>query len=876
MKRTFQILLIISLLSCNRSGDSLLELSLLYKRLLNLNRPMLTLNGKAQMTGSIKNATVQARTIPTSGTDAGKCNGTAGSSLANGITSSGDSDKNNGGTYSLIMERPDANLVCIVVTPTSASTTYSPFRRKVFSWTVPETASSNSTRIVSVVTFSASNTTNSIRLNTNVNPLTNMGAGKFSSLVKYRLSANQLNPSIHTKSNELILQTLSNADLESLATTANEYIGEIFFGASQKFDPSKANLSDPTSSDYDSTNAKVFLATLGGLDSVVSDVLKGKGISDSSGQEVTSSYNSYTNILIGDILGDGKLDGKNVLDDSGSALAISSEYTAIASSPLANIASGMKSYLLQASSFTSDDGTGITWTSSDLSNSALIGGNVLASGGSASAIAYLSASYTLARGVPMTTLTPVIASTVTNCISTPALPTGLSINANTCAISGTPTVEQASTAYTISAGSLSGVVNITILSAPTAISYVSSPYFFTNGIAITALTPTITGVATTCTASPTLPTGLSISATCVIGGTPSQGTALTDYTITATNVAGSISAVIRMRTFFSVPKFTYSFNYATHNISAYSIDPSTGVLTSAGAVAAGTNVRGGMADPTGKFLYVVSKGSSEIRAFSINPTTGGITLVGGPVATASPEFVFIHPTGKFAYVANNGGTISYFSINTDGTLNSVGSVGAGSNTYYVRVDREGKFAYAVSNGTTQIFSYSINQATGALTQVGGPVSTVGGDPRTVEIDPTNTYMYSANFASNAIALFTIHPTTGLLTYVNSYATSIPGLESISVDSTGKYLYFTRDTAQIGVMTINQSTGALTITTNATSGANNWVRLFPDPSGKFIYGVSWNGGTINYFSINQANGDLTPGPIYSAGTNPNGVTVTGAN
>ena len=114
-------------------------------------------------------------------------------------------------------------------------------------------------------------------------------------------------PSRPIHSFHLILQTLSNADLESLATTANEYIGEIFFGASQKFDPSKANLSDPTSSDYDSTNAKVFLATLGGLDSVVSDVLKGKGISDSSGQEVTSSYNSYTNILMGDILGDGEL-----------------------------------------------------------------------------------------------------------------------------------------------------------------------------------------------------------------------------------------------------------------------------------------------------------------------------------------------------------------------------------------------------------------------------------------------------------------------------------------------------------------------------------------------------------------------------------------
>ncbi|MBK7056402.1 MAG: beta-propeller fold lactonase family protein [Leptospiraceae bacterium] len=625
--------------------------------------------------------------------------------------------------------------------------------------------------MVSVVTFTASNTTSSTRLNTNVNPLTNMGAGKFSSLVKYRLSANQLNPSIHSKNSELILQTLSNADLEGMATTANEYIGEIFFGSSKKFDPSKANLSDPTSSDYDSTNAKVFLATLGGIDSVVSDVLKGKGISDSSGLEVTSSYNSYTNILMGDILGDGKLDGKNVLNESGSALVISSEYTAIASSPLANIASGMKSYLLQASSFTSDDGTGITWTSSDLSNSALIGGNVLASGGSASAIAYLSASYTLARGVPMSTLTPVIASTVTNCISTPALPTGLSINATTCAISGTPASRTSIYCLYNLSGKLKRVVNITILSAPTAISLCWLAVFLYKWNCNYRSHSNDHRCGDNMHSKPTLPTGLSISATCVISGTPSQGTALTDYTITATNVAGSISAVIRMRTFFSVPKFAYSLNYATHDVSAYSINSSTGALTSAGTVVAGTNARGAMADPTGKFLYVVSKGSSEIRAFSINPTTGGITLVGGPVATKS-EFVFIHPTGKFAYVANNGGTISYFSINTDGTLNSVGSVGAGSNTYYVRVDREGKFAYAVSNGTTQIFSYSINQATGALTQVGGPVSTVGGDPRTVEIDPTNTYMYSANFASNAIALFTIHPTTGLLTYVNSYATSI--------------------------------------------------------------------------------------------------------
>lgn len=69
-------------------------------------------------------------------------------------------------------------------------------------------------------------------------------------------------------------------------------------------------------------------------------------------------------------------------------------------------------------------------------------------------------------------------SSITGCYSTPTLPTGLSINASTCVISGTPTVERISTDYTIIAQNQAGtsagvVVNITVNAA----SANHSPFF---------------------------------------------------------------------------------------------------------------------------------------------------------------------------------------------------------------------------------------------------------------------------------------------------------------------------------------------------------------------------------------------------------------
>ena len=78
--------------------------------------------------------------------------------------------------------------------------------------------------------------------------------------------------------------------------------------------------------------------------------------------------------------------------------------------------------------------------------------------------------------------------------------------------------------------------------APSALSY-NSPNVFTRNLAIANLNPTISGGAVTSySISPALPTGLSFNtSTGVISGTPTAISAITTYTVTATNTGGSTS-----------------------------------------------------------------------------------------------------------------------------------------------------------------------------------------------------------------------------------------------------------------------------------------------------------------------------------------------
>src|SRR5260370_402142 len=75
----------------------------------------------------------------------------------------------------------------------------------------------------------------------------------------------------------------------------------------------------------------------------------------------------------------------------------------------------------------------------------------------------------------------------------------------------------------------------------------------------------------------------------------------------------------------------------------------------------GTTLRG----QTTGFVYVANLGSSNVSAYTINGTTGALAAVAGspfPAGT-QPHSVTVGPTGQFAYVANSGSNnVSAFTI----------------------------------------------------------------------------------------------------------------------------------------------------------------------------------------------------------------------
>lgn len=82
--------------------------------------------------------------------------------------------------------------------------------------------------------------------------------------------------------------------------------------------------------------------------------------------------------------------------------------------------------------------------------------------------------------------------------------------------------------------------------APSNLSYPTAPAF-TEGTAITALSPTVTGQVTSYMVSPALPAGLALNGQSgVISGTPTTATAQATYTVTASNASGATAATLSL------------------------------------------------------------------------------------------------------------------------------------------------------------------------------------------------------------------------------------------------------------------------------------------------------------------------------------------
>ena len=243
---------------------------------------------------------------------------------------------------------------------------------------------------------------------------------------------------------------------------------------------------------------------------------------------------------------------------------------------------------------------------------------------------------------------------------TPALPSALSLNTTTGAITGTPAATATATTYTVTitdatTTTASNTFILTINSALATTVAVGSQALTINTVAV-PFTPLTASAGTSpytyaITGAAALPTGLSINAnTGAISGTPTVTAPLTTYTVTATDAAGATSS----------KPFTLVVNSALVATQAVA----TRTLTAGNSIASAFVPVTGSGGTT---AYTYSINPALPTALVFNPTTGSVSGTPAAAAGATPYTVTV--TDAAGATATN-----TFSLTINGSIAAAQSV----------------------------------------------------------------------------------------------------------------------------------------------------------------------------------------------------------
>ncbi|MGE0495904.1 MAG: beta-propeller fold lactonase family protein [Vulcanimicrobiota bacterium] len=266
----------------------------------------------------------------------------------------------------------------------------------------------------------------------------------------------------------------------------------------------------------------------------------------------------------------------------------------------------------------------------------------------------------------------------------------------------------------------------------------------------------------------------------------------------------------------------------------------------------------------GGFVYTMTASARDISTFSFDRNSGMLTPVGSPLASHigdSPRRLIVDPTDQFIYFSNFFSGVGGFTINPDGTpsANNFAAIsqGASRGGFDFTFNQSGDVMYAPNGDVDSITVFDVNQTTGTLSFLNSetphfPVDAGDLNPAEAVLSRDGNFLFVANFDSDNVRSYPIGSMGELMNGGNTAATD-PEPRRLALHPGLDVLYVATSMGSIQSFTVAAG-GQLTPLGTSLTINTSPRKILIDPSGQFLYTVASN-DTIDAFSI-SATGELT--------------------
>jgi 6-phosphogluconolactonase len=364
--------------------------------------------------------------------------------------------------------------------------------------------------------------------------------------------------------------------------------------------------------------------------------------------------------------------------------------------------------------------------------------------------------------------------------------------------------------------------------------------------------------------------------------------------VTAANITNVTVSCANVGRFVFVAN---KYDGANGDMSAFTINQATGALTAvAGSpFAADLSPTSVVVDTTGQFVYVGNRASLDVTAFTLDPSTGIPTFKANYSSThTGPTSLAITPADNFLIASGGGvdpgfaGSMFPFTLNNQsGKLTGLSNVDLTGSPPSSAIDPTGSYIFVpVPSHFIAVYGIGADGSLNPTTQTStGPFQNGPSKPFGTAVWPGGTaaggFVYVASNSPGSVGVFS-YDSTGTLTSVATADAGF-GTSGLAIDPAGKYLYAANTTdGTISAYSINQSTGALTSVgpdvatgflnvANAASAAPTDLQW--DPSGQWLYCTNYADGSISLFTASS--GVLTlVGTYNTVATSPTSASPLG--